>query len=182
MHARFCYVSFSGIFTMEPSFNSPPNDQPTHLNLIYKKGYSLPSFHHPRTNPISSLSTPNSSPIMAYKISSLLLAHVFVISILLAIAQQSVAKRDIPRNPKNDQMKQPEFLGKHDRSVLIPGLGRVLLPPVSKPHHPYTGSIGGRTGGTVHIPSGDDTFVPNPGFEVPIPGIGAGTTGTNPHP
>ncbi|XWS39491.1 hypothetical protein CRYUN_Cryun18bG0059200 [Craigia yunnanensis] len=172
---------------MEPSFNSPPNDQPTHLNLIYKKRYPLPSFHHPRPNPISSLSTLNSSLIMAYKISSLLLAQVFVISILLAIARQSVAKRDIPRNPKNDdQMKQPEYLYKHDRSVLIPGLGRVLLPPVSKPHHPYTGSIdghiGGRTGGTGHIPGGDDTFVPNLGFEVPIPGNGAGSAGTNPHP
>ncbi|XWS54245.1 hypothetical protein CRYUN_Cryun10bG0074200 [Craigia yunnanensis] len=123
---------------------------------------------------------------MAYKISSFLLARVFLVSILLAIAGQAVAKRNIPRNPKNDdQMKQPEWLTKHDRSVLIPGLGRVLLPPVLKHHKPYTGSIGGnsgRTGGTGHIPGGDDTFVPNPGFEVPIPGQGASAARTNPHP
>ena len=124
---------------------------------------------------------------MAYKISSLLLARVFLISVLLFIAGQAVATRDVPRNPKNDaQMKHPEWLIKHDPSVLIPGIGRVMLPPVFKPHNPYTGStggnIGGRTGGTGHIPGGDDTFVPNPGFEVPIPGQGAGGAGTHPHP
>ncbi|XVF01942.1 hypothetical protein REPUB_Repub04eG0133200 [Reevesia pubescens] len=132
---------------------------------------------------------------MAYKISSLLLARVFLISILLAIAGQAVATRDMPSNPKNDdQMKQPEFLLHHDHSVLIPGLGRVYVPPVFKPHHPYTGKkgghigkkggyIGGTIGGTSgQIPGGDDTFVPNPGFEVPIPGQGAGIAGTDPHP
>ncbi|KAK6282011.1 hypothetical protein POUND7_015836 [Theobroma cacao] len=124
---------------------------------------------------------------MAYKPSSLLLARVFLISTLLAIAGQAVAKRDIPRNPENDdQMKQPEWALEHDHSVLIPGIGRVMLPPVVKPYNPYTGSIGGNnggsTGGTSYIPGGDDTFVPNPGFEVPIPGYGAGGAGTHPRP
>ncbi|XP_022748900.1 putative cell wall protein [Durio zibethinus] len=165
---------------MEPSFNSPPNDQPTHLKPHL---YSLSSFHHSRTNPISSFSTLNSSLIMAYKISSLLLAQVFLVSILIAIAGQAVAKRDIPRNPKNDdQMKQPEWLTHHDRSVLIPGLGRVYLPPILKHHNPYTGSSGGGSGGTGHIPGGDDTFDPNPGFEVPVPDLCAGSAGTHPHP
>ncbi|XVE66225.1 hypothetical protein DITRI_Ditri08aG0063300 [Diplodiscus trichospermus] len=125
---------------------------------------------------------------MAYNLSNLLLAQVFFVSILLAIAGEALAKRDIPSNPKyDDQMKQPEWL-KHDRSVLIPGLGRVMLPPL-KPHKPHTGSIGrnigGQTGGTGRngqIPGGDDTFVPNPGFEAPIPGQGAGGAGTQPHP
>ncbi|XP_022764046.1 putative cell wall protein [Durio zibethinus] len=169
---------------MESSFNSPPNDQPTRLNLTYKKRYSLPSFHHPRATPISSLSTLNSSLVMAYKFSSLLLCHIFIVNILLAIAGQATATRDIPSNPKNDdQMKQPEWLIEHDRSVLIPGIGRVMLPPVLKPHNPYTGgNIGSTIGGTGYIPGGDDTFVPNPGFEVPIPGHGAGTAGTYPYP
>ncbi|KAK8537208.1 hypothetical protein V6N13_042153 [Hibiscus sabdariffa] len=100
------------------------------------------------------------------------------IGILLAISGQAVAARDMPKN--DDQMMHPEFL-KHDRSVLIPGLGRVLLPPVLKHHHAHTvisgghigfggGHSGSTTGGSSQIPGGDDTFVPNPGFEVPIPG------------
>ncbi|KAK9021760.1 hypothetical protein GQ457_15G002810 [Hibiscus cannabinus] len=105
---------------------------------------------------------------MACKMSSLFVALVFAVGILL------VAARDMPKN--DDQMMHPEFL-KHDRSVLIPGLGRVLLPPIFKHHHAHTVSSGGHigfsgstTGGSSQIPGGDNTFVPNPGFEVPIPG------------
>ncbi|KAG4115983.1 hypothetical protein ERO13_D12G141100v2 [Gossypium hirsutum] len=79
---------------------------------------------------------------MACKISSLL-THVFMLSILFVIAGQAIAARDISKN--DDQMKQPEFL-KHDRSVLIPGLGRVLLPPVFKHHNPHTIGTGTHTG------------------------------------
>ncbi|KAE8733851.1 putative Peroxisomal membrane protein [Hibiscus syriacus] len=116
---------------------------------------------------------------MASKTSSLFVGFLFAVGIVLAISEQVIAARDMPKN--DDQMKHPEFL-KHDRSVLIPGLGRVLLPPVFKHHHPHstisgghTGSTGGNSGGTSiggnsQIPGGDDTFVPNPGFEVPIPG------------
>ncbi|KAK8265148.1 hypothetical protein V6Z11_D12G159000 [Gossypium hirsutum] len=117
---------------------------------------------------------------MACKISSLL-THVFMLSILFVIAGQAIAARDISKN--DDQMKQPEFL-KHDRSVLIPGLGRVLLPPVFKHHNPHTIGTGTHTGSSGrHVVMSDDTFVPNPGFEVPIPaGRGAGIAGTNPRP
>ncbi|KAK8493669.1 hypothetical protein V6N13_046681 [Hibiscus sabdariffa] len=117
---------------------------------------------------------------MASKISSLFVGLLFALGILLAISGQAIAARDVPKN--DDQMKHPEFL-KHDRSVLIPGLGRVLLPPVFKHHHLHSTSSGGHTsssssshsgdtstGGNSQIPGGDDTFVPNPGFEVPIPG------------
>lgn len=110
---------------------------------------------------------------MASRTGSSLLARVFVISILLVFAVVA-AKRDnnIPRNPGNDaQMKHhiPEWAIEPDNSVLIPGIGRVMLPPVFKPCNPYTGSIGNNGGGTSYIPGGDDTFVPNPGFEVPTP-------------
>ncbi|XVF66874.1 hypothetical protein PTKIN_Ptkin10aG0073500 [Pterospermum kingtungense] len=123
---------------------------------------------------------------MASKISSLFLARLLLVSILLAIVGQAVANRNTPKD--DGQMKQPEFLHKHDRSVLIPGLGRVLLPPVVKHHKPYTGSIGGiggatgGVGGTGYVPGGDDTFVPNPGFEVPNPGNGVGSPGARRNP
>ncbi|KAL4348182.1 hypothetical protein GQ457_17G024090 [Hibiscus cannabinus] len=109
---------------------------------------------------------------MASKMSSVFVGLLFALGILLAISGQAIAARDVPKN--DDQMKHPEFL-KHDRSVLIPGLGRVLLPPVFKHHHLHSTSSGGHTGststgGNSQIPGGDDTFVPNPGFEVPIPG------------
>ncbi|XP_039056647.1 putative cell wall protein isoform X1 [Hibiscus syriacus] len=109
---------------------------------------------------------------MATKMSSLFVGLLLAVGILLAISDQANAARDMPKN--DGQMKHPEFL-KHDRSVLIPGLGRVLLPPVFKHHHPHSTIGGGHSGGTStgensQIPGGDDTFVPNPGFEVPIPG------------
>ncbi|KAB2052793.1 hypothetical protein ES319_A12G145800v1 [Gossypium barbadense] len=103
---------------------------------------------------------------MACKISSLLLTHVFILSILFAIAGQAIAAR----------------------------LGRVLLPLGFKHHNPHiigigthTGSSGGHFGSTIggnrQIPGGDDTFVLNPCFEVPIPtGCGAGIARTNPRP
>ncbi|MBA0862849.1 hypothetical protein Goshw_013624 [Gossypium schwendimanii] len=128
---------------------------------------------------------------MACKISSLLLPHIFILSILFATAGQAIAARDISKN--DYKMKQPEYL-KRDRSVLIPGLGRVLLPLVFKHHNSHTigtgthtGSSGSHFGSTIgghhQIPGGDDTFVPNPGFEVPIPTSGgAGIARTNPHP
>ncbi|KAK8473950.1 hypothetical protein V6N13_077308 [Hibiscus sabdariffa] len=120
---------------------------------------------------------------MASKMSSVFVGLLLAVGILLAISGQAIAARDVPKN--DDQMKHPEFL-KHDRSVLIPGLGRVLLPPVFKHHHLHSTSSGGHTGSSIstssshsggtstggnsQIPGGDDAFVPNPGFEVPIPG------------
>ncbi|KAJ0111289.1 hypothetical protein Patl1_02203 [Pistacia atlantica] len=77
-------------------------------------------------------------------------------------------------------MKQPEWFLKSDHSVVIPGIGRILVPPAFTGHTigGVTGSSGSGTGtgtGTgSHIPGGDDTFVPNPGYEVPTPGTGNG--------
>ncbi|KAK8529619.1 hypothetical protein V6N13_102523 [Hibiscus sabdariffa] len=130
-----------------------------------------PSFHHPRTsNPITCL-------IMASKITSLLLARALLVSIVLAIAMQAVATRNIPTTTPKDgnQEKHPEWLIGHDSSALIPGLGQGMMPPVLEPQNPFCGGIGNSNGGSGYIPGGDDTFVPNPGFEVPIPGNGAGS-------
>lgn len=122
--------------------------------------------------------------------SSLLpLLSIFVI--LLTITGQAVAGHDVPKNTNKDEKKEPEFLFGHDGSFLIPGIGRVLKPHKFFPYtSPYTGPrTGGSTGtgaaprpggstgtgasappGRNYVPGGDDTFVPNPGFEVPNPG------------
>ncbi|WCJ30675.1 hypothetical protein M5689_012220 [Euphorbia peplus] len=106
--------------------------------------------------------------------------------ILLAISGQALSGRNVPDQSDNEDVKQPEFFLKSDRSFLIPGVGRVLLPPkfahIPKKKLPdlsiplkklphlsvptYTPSAGtGR-----YAPGADDTFVPNPGFESPNPG------------
>lgn len=89
--------------------------------------------------------------------------------ILVAIATETaVAGRSVP---EKDEVKQPEWLFHHDGSFLIPGIGRVLVPPAFggfSPNTPYTGNAGGGS----YVPGGDDTFVPNPGFEVPNPANG----------
>ncbi|KAA8526415.1 hypothetical protein F0562_008382 [Nyssa sinensis] len=124
------------------------------------------------------------------------LAFLFILNVLLAIAGHAVAGRDIPTDSKNTDMKQPEWFIEHDRSVLIPGFGRVMVPKLHKGEHfnpftynPVTGTSGGSGGigstggsgiGTVdggshnYVPGGDDTLVPNPGVEVPNPGSGGG--------
>lgn len=110
---------------------------------------------------------------MAYKNVSSLLSQVFILSILLAIAGQALAGRGNPKVAKSEDMKQPEWLLKSDHSLLIPGIGRVLWPPgfgTPHGHSPYTGSTGGTEASGGYIPGGDDTFVPNPGVEVPSPG------------
>ncbi|XP_062106277.1 putative cell wall protein [Humulus lupulus] len=137
---------------------------------------------------------------------SFLLASLLVLGLLLAIANEGVAARSAPNNPKTVDKKQPEYLvDPHDGTVLIPGFGRVIVPkphghghghPSYKNYNPITGTyappkhigshgIGGHIGGMSdrprrsYIPGADDTFIPNPGFEVPIPGrSGVPTTGS----
>ena len=105
---------------------------------------------------------------MAKKTSSVLLAQLFIVIILLAIAGQAIAGRYVS-NSKNVDMKQAEWLIS-DGSVLIPGIGRVTLPPFYKqlPFNPYTTPIGN---------SGNQF----PGVEAPNPGLGGGNPAPN-HP
>nr|POE83176.1 hypothetical protein CFP56_73045 [Quercus suber] len=67
---------------------------------------------------------------MAKKTSSVLLAQLFIVNILLAIAGQAIAGRHVS-DSKNVDIKQPDWLIS-DGSVLIPGIGRVTLPPFYK--------------------------------------------------
>lgn len=117
---------------------------------------------------------------MAYKT---VLTFLVILNVLLGNA---FAGRDIPKKSSDDKL-QPNLFIDHDGSVLVPGIGRFLVP--KKNHHhklwfnpftynPITGKNGGNgliiptipTGGIGtpgYIPGGDDTPVPNPGFEVP---------------
>ncbi|XP_015936181.1 putative cell wall protein [Arachis duranensis] len=109
---------------------------------------------------------------MAYKASSLLVT-VLISSILLSIASQAVAARNsIPNNSSKNDKKEPQFMFRSD-GVYIPGIGRVGLPGF-QPQNPFLGGSGGGSApaGGSYVPGGDDTLVPNPGFEVPTPGSG----------
>ncbi|XP_061337572.1 putative cell wall protein [Gastrolobium bilobum] len=119
---------------------------------------------------------------MAYKASSFL-AFLLISNIMLATTWQAVAGRHIiPKISNTQDKKEPQFFFKSDGSVYIPGIGRVGLPPPLfgvTPQNPYTGGSGGAGSGSApaghsYVPGGDDTFVPNPGFEVPNPGNGGG--------
>ncbi|RDX83687.1 putative cell wall protein, partial [Mucuna pruriens] len=119
---------------------------------------------------------------MAFKASSFL-ALVLIFNVLLAT---TVAGRSIAKNSNTEDKKEPQFFFKSDGKVYIPGIGRVGFPPKKchlTPQNPFTGGNGGAgtgtgsgsgsgTPGRSYVPGGDDTFVPNPGFEVPIPGGG----------
>lgn len=72
---------------------------------------------------------------------------------LLAISGQVLAGRQIPNNV---DVKQPDFLIS-DNSFLIPGIGRVLVPPT-----PSFPSYDPRMGIGNYSPGGDDTFPPIP--------------------
>ncbi|XP_061348535.1 putative cell wall protein [Gastrolobium bilobum] len=128
---------------------------------------------------------------MAHRASSFL-PLVLISTILLVTAWQGVSGRSIAKNSNTEDKKEPEWLFKSDGRVYIPGIGRVGFPPKYRltPQNPFTGGSGGAgtgigTGagigssppGRNYVPGGDDTFVPNPGFEVPIPGSGGRVPG-----
>ncbi|CAN6571740.1 unnamed protein product [Malus baccata var. baccata] len=126
---------------------------------------------------------------MAYKTRLSFFALISVSVILLDLVGGAVAGRNVPAISNKDEKKQPQWLLDHDGSLLIPGIGRVMLPPL-KHFAPFpgmggTGSTGGSgSGGSPssnnYVPGGDDTFVPNPGNEVPTPGNGGGSTPSTP--
>jgi len=117
-----------------------------------------------------------------------------IFNILLVTTLQAVAGRSIAKNSDNDDKKEPEFLFKHEHGKLhYPGIGHLRFPPKFglTPNNPFIGGTGGSGSGSglgsgsgigsgsgssghSYVPGGDDTFVPNPGFEVPNPGSGGG--------
>ncbi|QCE09646.1 putative cell wall protein [Vigna unguiculata] len=116
---------------------------------------------------------------MASKVSSLF-AFVLITTILLATTWQAVARRHtkLKYSYKGDK-KQPQFFFPSDG--YSPGFGRLGFPPFFgfTPQNPNIGGGGGEVepapvSGGGYVPGGDDTFVPNPGFEVPNPRNGGG--------
>ncbi|KAL7142179.1 hypothetical protein ABFS83_08G106600 [Erythranthe nasuta] len=117
------------------------------------------------------------------------LGFLVILSIYLAVHHATVEARNIPADAK----LEPEWFGHFDRSVLIPGIGRVMLPPKGSHfnfnYNPITGSpngndvsipgVGGDPAGggspRNYVPGGDDTLLPNPGVEVPNPSGGTGS-------
>ncbi|XP_004487308.1 putative cell wall protein [Cicer arietinum] len=113
---------------------------------------------------------------MAYKPSSFL-TLILITKILLSITCQ--ARNIIPNNSNINDKKEPQWFFHFDG---VPNFGGVGLPPLfdSTPQNPDNGSGGGGEGtgegssppSSSYVPGGDDTFVPNPGFEVPVPSSG----------
>ncbi|KAK1412276.1 hypothetical protein QVD17_33392 [Tagetes erecta] len=134
---------------------------------------------------------PQSLQKMAKTLYSVVTAFVLVFSLLISM---TMAGRDLPKTDtkKPDvDVKHPENFFYYDRGYLIPGVGRGIKPKSKKGFNPFTynpitgsntgfptisvPSIGGIGGTGNYVPGGDDTLVPNPGFEVPNP-VGTGNT------
>ncbi|KAG0497130.1 hypothetical protein HPP92_001821 [Vanilla planifolia] len=75
------------------------------------------------------------------------------------------------RPPPTDK-KDTECIGKQEGSVLIPGVGRYMAGSHELPG--FTGLDNSIPAATHprYLPGNDDTFVPNPGYEVPNPANG----------
>ncbi|KAM3243765.1 hypothetical protein ACQJBY_055600 [Aegilops geniculata] len=107
---------------------------------------------------------------MASKSASLLILAALVAA---AACAGSATARDVPAG-KEDAVKRPETF--QEGTVLIPGIGRYELGSHYRP------DIGGldhsipAAARAQFIPGADDTWVPNPGFEVPNPFRPAATT------
>ncbi|KAL6536956.1 hypothetical protein OROHE_012540 [Orobanche hederae] len=114
----------------------------------------------------------------------------FILFFIISLTMQHVAGRNVPTDTS---VLQPEWIKYFDRSVLIPGMGRVMVPKkgshVKLFHYnpvtgapsghsvsiPGVGSSNGGASGHSYIPGGDDTYLPNPGVEVPNP-VGRGVS------
>ncbi|XP_037456238.1 putative cell wall protein [Triticum dicoccoides] len=102
-------------------------------------------------------------------------ASLLILAALVAAAACSglATARDVPA-VKEDAVKRPETF--QEGTVLIPGIGRYELgshyrPDIGGLDHSIPAAANGQ-----FIPGADDTWVPNPGFEVPNPFRPAATT------
>ncbi|KAF0905970.1 hypothetical protein E2562_008992 [Oryza meyeriana var. granulata] len=103
--------------------------------------------------------------------SSSLQALLVLAVLVMAAACSTAAARSVPAEEKKtaaaEDVKQPETF--HEGTVLIPGFGRFELgshyvPDITGVDHSIPAAASGQ-----FIPGADDTWVPNPGFEVPNP-------------
>ncbi|KAI5012113.1 hypothetical protein ZWY2020_024247 [Hordeum vulgare] len=103
---------------------------------------------------------------MASKSASLLILAALVAAACLA-GQGSAARHLPAEKPAEDAVKRPDTF--QEGTVLIPGIGRYELgthyiPDIGGLDHSIPAAANGQ-----FIPGADDTWVPNPGFEVPNP-------------
>uniref|UniRef100_A0ACD5V265 Uncharacterized protein n=1 Tax=Avena sativa TaxID=4498 RepID=A0ACD5V265_AVESA len=102
-------------------------------------------------------------------------ASLLILAVLVGaacFAQLGMAARAVPAEKPvakaaEDAVKRPETL--HEGTVLIPGIGRYELgthyrPDLGGLDHSIPAAASGQ-----FLPGADDTWVPNPGFEVPNP-------------
>ncbi|KAE8792477.1 putative cell wall protein [Hordeum vulgare] len=103
---------------------------------------------------------------MASKSASLLILAALVAAACLA-GQGSAARHLPAEKPAEDAVKRPDTF--QEGTALIPGIGRYELgthyiPDIGGLDHSIPAAANGQ-----FIPGADDTWVPNPGFEVPNP-------------
>ncbi|CAD6217581.1 unnamed protein product [Miscanthus lutarioriparius] len=95
-----------------------------------------------------------------------------VLMVVLAAAVACSATRPVPALQQSavsaaEDVKRPDTL--QEGTVLIPGLGRYeigshYIPDIGGLDHSIPAAVHGQ-----FMPGADDTWVPNPGFEVPNP-------------
>nr|CAB3458349.1 unnamed protein product [Digitaria exilis] len=108
-------------------------------------------------------------------------AHLLLLGMLVAaasvacLAQLGSATRPIPvaqaaqaqQQATEEDVKRPETF--QEGTVLIPGIGRYeigshYIPDIGGLDHSIPAAVNGQ-----YLPGADDTWVPNPGFEIPNP-------------
>ncbi|GJN11344.1 hypothetical protein PR202_ga29527 [Eleusine coracana subsp. coracana] len=97
-------------------------------------------------------------------------AAVLLLAVLVAaacLAQLGAAARPDPVPAAAEDVKRPDTF--QEGTVLIPGLGRYeigshYIPDITGLDHSIPAAVHGQ-----YLPGADDTWVPNPGFEVPNP-------------
>ncbi|NP_001183869.1 Putative cell wall protein-like precursor [Zea mays] len=95
-----------------------------------------------------------------------------VLVVVLAAAVACSATRPVPARQRaaaaeEEDVRRPDTL--HEGTVLIPGMGRY---EIGSHYIPDIGGLDHSVPAATHgqfIPGADDTWVPNPGFEVPNP-------------
>lgn len=185
--------------------NSPPKGDLSCYNLCpIKWKASIVQDHHLllflRIKKNKKMAQKNSSfSILAFTLIFILM-NIFAGSAFATGRGISSTKTVVDDNKSNKKLEPELFFHDHnhhyfhDGTVLVPGLGRYyVFPRHATPFNPFnynpvTGNSGsgsgiplpGTTGGSrSYVPGGDDTFVPNPGVEVPNP-IGGGSSTSPP--
>ncbi|XP_074566216.1 putative cell wall protein [Curcuma longa] len=95
--------------------------------------------------------------------------HCHLVLLLLgfsAFALPALAGRG---TPASSDKKEPDCYGVQEGTVLIPGIGRYELGSHELPAVGGLDSSGPAARSAQFLPGIDDTFVPNPGLEIPNP-------------